>query len=163
MGHSMGGHGALTIALKDPGTYSSVSAFSPICNPTQCPWGQKAFSRYLGVCVCVCIDCVNTHSHTHMLEIVDVLQCVVLQWALTQHTATHCNTSRISSMCVCVRADCVAMGSHSIHTMRVSVCVACVCVCKRALQKRLYSEPYKRDYILWIPWCVCVCLLRVYV
>jgi len=48
MGHSMGGHGALTIALKDPGTYSSVSAFSPICNPTQCPWGQKAFSRYLG-------------------------------------------------------------------------------------------------------------------
>ena len=42
-GHSMGGHGALTIALKNPSTYSSVSAFSPICHPTACPWGEKAF------------------------------------------------------------------------------------------------------------------------
>ena len=48
MGHSMGGHGALTIALKNPGTYKSVSAFAPICAPTQCPWGQKALSNYLG-------------------------------------------------------------------------------------------------------------------
>ena len=48
MGHSMGGHGALTIALKNPGSYRSVSAFSPICAPMQCPWGQKALSRYLG-------------------------------------------------------------------------------------------------------------------
>ncbi|WP_053980098.1 S-formylglutathione hydrolase [Marinagarivorans algicola] len=47
-GHSMGGHGALTIALKNPTRYSSVSAFSPICNPMDCPWGQKAFSHYLG-------------------------------------------------------------------------------------------------------------------
>lgn len=47
-GHSMGGHGALTIALKNPGVYTSVSAFSPICAPTQCPWGQKAFRLYLG-------------------------------------------------------------------------------------------------------------------
>eukprot|EP00471_Norrisiella_sphaerica_P004474 CAMPEP_0184486156 /NCGR_PEP_ID=MMETSP0113_2-20130426/7697_1 /TAXON_ID=91329 /ORGANISM="Norrisiella sphaerica, Strain BC52" /LENGTH=279 /DNA_ID=CAMNT_0026867901 /DNA_START=20 /DNA_END=859 /DNA_ORIENTATION=+ len=47
-GHSMGGHGALTIYLKNPGTYRSVSAFSPICNPTDCPWGVKAFSGYLG-------------------------------------------------------------------------------------------------------------------
>ncbi|MEH6576295.1 MAG: S-formylglutathione hydrolase [Amphritea sp.] len=47
-GHSMGGHGALTIALKNPGVFSSVSAFSPICNPSQAPWGQKAFSNYLG-------------------------------------------------------------------------------------------------------------------
>ena len=47
-GHSMGGHGALTIALKNPQKFQSVSAFSPICNPTQCPWGQKAFSAYLG-------------------------------------------------------------------------------------------------------------------
>src|SRR5690606_82639 len=38
----------LTIALKNPGVYSSVSAFSPICAPTECPWGKKAFSRYLG-------------------------------------------------------------------------------------------------------------------
>ena len=47
-GHSMGGHGALTIALKNPDRYASVSAFSPICNPTECPWGHKAFSAYLG-------------------------------------------------------------------------------------------------------------------
>ncbi|ODS24009.1 S-formylglutathione hydrolase [Candidatus Endobugula sertula] len=47
-GHSMGGHGALTIALKNPDRYGSVSAFSPICHPTQCPWGEKIFSIYLG-------------------------------------------------------------------------------------------------------------------
>lgn len=47
-GHSMGGHGALTIALKNPQRYTSVSAFSPISNPVSCPWGQKAFSAYLG-------------------------------------------------------------------------------------------------------------------
>ena len=47
-GHSMGGHGALMIALKNVSRYSSVSAFSPITNPVNCPWGQKAFSAYLG-------------------------------------------------------------------------------------------------------------------
>lgn len=47
-GHSMGGHGALIAALKNPGQYSSVSAFAPIANPSECPWGQKAFSGYLG-------------------------------------------------------------------------------------------------------------------
>jgi len=47
-GHSMGGHGALTIAFKNPESYKSVSAFSPICHPMECPWGQKAFSGYLG-------------------------------------------------------------------------------------------------------------------
>jgi S-formylglutathione hydrolase len=47
-GHSMGGHGALTIALKNPEKYRSVSAFSPICAPTQVPWGHKAFTGYLG-------------------------------------------------------------------------------------------------------------------
>ncbi|AQA19203.1 S-formylglutathione hydrolase [Halioglobus japonicus] len=47
-GHSMGGHGALTIALKNPGRYQSVSAFSPICSPLNCPWGEKALSGYLG-------------------------------------------------------------------------------------------------------------------
>ena len=47
-GHSMGGHGALTIAFKNPERYSSVSAFSPITNPINCPWGQKALSLYLG-------------------------------------------------------------------------------------------------------------------
>jgi S-formylglutathione hydrolase len=48
MGHSMGGHGALTIALKNPGKYKSVSAFAPIAAPTQSPWGNKAFTGYLG-------------------------------------------------------------------------------------------------------------------
>ncbi len=47
-GHSMGGHGALTIGLKNTERYRSISAFSPICNPMNCPWGQKAFSAYLG-------------------------------------------------------------------------------------------------------------------
>ncbi len=48
MGHSMGGHGALTIALKNPGKYKSVSAFSPICSPMNCPWGEKALGNYIG-------------------------------------------------------------------------------------------------------------------
>lgn len=47
-GHSMGGHGALIMALKNPNHYASVSAFSPICAPSQCPWGEKAFIGYLG-------------------------------------------------------------------------------------------------------------------
>jgi S-formylglutathione hydrolase len=47
-GHSMGGHGALTIALKNPDRYRSVSAFAPIAAPTRAPWGKKAFSGYLG-------------------------------------------------------------------------------------------------------------------
>lgn len=47
-GHSMGGHGALTIALKNPHRYNSLSAFSPICHPMDCPWGIKAFRGYLG-------------------------------------------------------------------------------------------------------------------
>ncbi len=47
-GHSMGGHGALICALKNPGAYRSVSAFSPICHPMQCGWGQGCFSAYLG-------------------------------------------------------------------------------------------------------------------
>lgn len=48
MGHSMGGHGALTIGLKHPECFQSVSAFAPIAAPSECPWGEKAFSRYLG-------------------------------------------------------------------------------------------------------------------
>lgn len=47
-GHSMGGHGALTLALRHPGQFKSVSAFAPIANPVNCPWGQKAFIGYLG-------------------------------------------------------------------------------------------------------------------
>ena len=47
-GHSMGGHGALTLALRHPGLFKSLSAFAPICAPSQCPWGEKAFTGYLG-------------------------------------------------------------------------------------------------------------------
>jgi len=47
-GHSMGGHGALVLALRNPKLFTSVSAFSPICNPINAPWGKKAFSNYLG-------------------------------------------------------------------------------------------------------------------
>ncbi len=48
LGHSMGGHGALTLALRHPGRFKSLSALAPICAPTQCPWGQRAFTGYLG-------------------------------------------------------------------------------------------------------------------
>lgn len=48
MGHSMGGHGALTLALRHPDRFQSLSALAPICAPNQCPWGQKAFAGYLG-------------------------------------------------------------------------------------------------------------------
>lgn len=48
MGHSMGGMGALSLALRNPGLYTSVSAFSPIANPVNCPWGEKCYSKYLG-------------------------------------------------------------------------------------------------------------------
>ena len=47
-GHSMGGHGALTLFLKNPGMYKSVSAFAPISNPLKAPWGEKAFKGYFG-------------------------------------------------------------------------------------------------------------------
>ncbi len=47
-GHSMGGHGALTLALRHPELFTSVSAFAPISSPTRCPWGEKAFAAYLG-------------------------------------------------------------------------------------------------------------------
>jgi S-formylglutathione hydrolase len=48
MGHSMGGHGALTIALRNPGRFRSASAFAPIASPLRCPWGEKALTGYLG-------------------------------------------------------------------------------------------------------------------
>jgi S-formylglutathione hydrolase len=47
-GHSMGGHGAITIALRNPGRFRAVSAFAPIASPINCPWGQKALGRYIG-------------------------------------------------------------------------------------------------------------------
>ena len=50
IGHSMGGHGALTLAFRHPNLFKSVSALAPICAPSQCPWGRKAFTAYLGAC-----------------------------------------------------------------------------------------------------------------
>lgn len=63
-GHSMGGHGALTLALRHPGRYRSVSAFAPICAPSQCPWGHKAFTGYLGSDVRVW----EAHDATHLIR-----------------------------------------------------------------------------------------------
>merc|ERR1719436_1593187 len=62
-GHSMGGHGALTIAMRNPDKYKSVSAFSPICNPTKCPWGEKAFTNYLGS-----VDAGKEHDATELMK-----------------------------------------------------------------------------------------------
>jgi S-(hydroxymethyl)glutathione dehydrogenase/alcohol dehydrogenase len=63
-GHSMGGHGALTIALKSPSEWASVSAFSPICNPTKCPWGEKAFNTYLGS-----VEAGQSHDATCIMDL----------------------------------------------------------------------------------------------
>lgn len=60
-GHSMGGHGALSLALKHPGVFRSASAFAPICAPTQCPWGEKAFKAYLGS-----VDAGKAHDSTEL-------------------------------------------------------------------------------------------------
>lgn len=63
-GHSMGGHGALTLALRHPGTFKSVSAFAPITNPSNCAWGQKAFTGYLGGNEAVWVQ----HDATRLME-----------------------------------------------------------------------------------------------
>ena len=66
-GHSMGGHGALTIGLKSaPGTYASLSAFAPICHPTNCPWGTKAFEGYLGS-----VEAGKAHDMTLLIKAYD--------------------------------------------------------------------------------------------
>jgi len=62
-GHSMGGHGALTIALREQNEWVSVSAFAPICNPTEVPWGKKAFEAYLGS-----IESGKVHDATCLLK-----------------------------------------------------------------------------------------------
>lgn len=63
-GHSMGGHGALTLGLKaEKGTWASVSAFAPICHPTKCPWGEKAFTNYFGS-----VDAGKDHDATELIQ-----------------------------------------------------------------------------------------------
>lgn len=66
-GHSMGGHGALTIALKNPQRFKSVSAFAPICSPLNCPWGDKVLSNYLG-------DDRQTWKHYDAVELIKQAQ-----------------------------------------------------------------------------------------
>ncbi|KAL3935830.1 MAG: hypothetical protein SGBAC_008732, partial [Bacillariaceae sp.] len=66
-GHSMGGHGALTIAMKDPSSWAAVSALSPICNPTQVPWGERAFRAYLGS-----VEAGKAHDATELLKGLDL-------------------------------------------------------------------------------------------
>lgn len=61
-GHSMGGHGALTLAFKAPQAWKSVSAFAPICHPTACPWGVKAFTNYFGK-----VEAGTAHDATELL------------------------------------------------------------------------------------------------
>ena len=75
-GHSMGGHGALTIGLKHPNLFASISAFSPITQPSQCAWGKKALSGYLGVDsaawqrydACALLDSGHTHPHAILID-----------------------------------------------------------------------------------------------
>ena len=63
-GHSMGGHGAITLGLKsDKDTYCSVSAFAPVCHPTNCPWGTKAFTNYFGS-----VDAGKDHDATELIQ-----------------------------------------------------------------------------------------------
>lgn len=73
-GHSMGGHGAMICFLKNPGMYKSVSAFSPICNPIECAWGQKAFSGYLGENK----EAWKAYDATHLLRTYDGTKAPIL-------------------------------------------------------------------------------------
>ncbi len=66
MGHSMGGHGALTIALKNPAVYKSVSAFAPICNPTQVPWGRKVGDQHGGKAEQCCLSRASTNMRQRL-------------------------------------------------------------------------------------------------
>jgi S-formylglutathione hydrolase len=63
-GHSMGGHGALTIGLRNPARFRSVSAFSPICSPANCPWGHKALGNYLGADTAAWLE----HDACHLIQ-----------------------------------------------------------------------------------------------
>jgi S-formylglutathione hydrolase FrmB len=67
LGHSMGGHGALTIGLKNPHLFKSVSAFSPICHPSECPWGLKGVSCSYD-CAFGALDCCQWRSETSLQE-----------------------------------------------------------------------------------------------
>ena len=95
-GHSMGGHGALTLALRHPGLYRSVSAFAPIAAPSLCPWGQKAFGGYLGDNR----DLWRKHDAATLIE--DGLRCppiLVDQGLEDQFLPTQLNPDRFEQVC----------------------------------------------------------------
>ena len=95
-GHSMGGHGALTLALRHPGLYRSVSAFAPIAAPSLCPWGQKAFGGYLGDNR----DLWRKHDAATLIE--DGLRCppiLIDQGLEDQFLLTQLNPDRFEQVC----------------------------------------------------------------
>jgi S-formylglutathione hydrolase len=96
MGHSMGGHGALTLALRHPGRFRSVSALAPICAPTEVPWGQKAFRGYLGE------DAAAWRQHDAVLLIAGgarLPRLLVHQGEADQFLATQLRPERLEAAC----------------------------------------------------------------
>lgn len=95
-GHSMGGHGALTLALRHPDLYRSVSAFAPITAPSRCPWGEKAFSGYLGT------DRAVWREHDACALVEDGRRCppiLIDQGMADQFLATQLNPDRFEWVC----------------------------------------------------------------
>ncbi len=95
-GHSMGGHGALTVALKNPGRYTSVTAFAPICAPMNCPWGEKALGSYLGADH----DGWRDHDATELIPIaVERLPVLIDQGEADEFLAEQLQTERLLQVC----------------------------------------------------------------
>lgn len=101
-GHSMGGHGALTLALRNPDRFRSVSAFAPICSPTRCPWGEKAFSAYLGD------DRSTWSAHDSCLLIAERGEhppLLVDQGSADNFLATELNTTLLEEACAAAKGE----------------------------------------------------------
>ncbi|MEC7859685.1 MAG: S-formylglutathione hydrolase [Pseudomonadota bacterium] len=104
-GHSMGGHGALSIGLKHPEIYSSISAFAPICNPINCPWGKKALSNYLG----------DDHAKWNQYDATEIVQSdslitpknriLIDQGLADEFLERELNTDRFEQVCIAKGID----------------------------------------------------------
>ena len=95
-GHSMGGHGALTLALKNPGRYTSVTAFAPICAPMNCPWGEKALGSYLGMNR----DDWRDHDATELVPVAaERLPVLIDQGEADEFLAEQLQTERLLEVC----------------------------------------------------------------
>lgn len=95
-GHSMGGHGALTLAWKYPEKFKSVSAFAPICAPSECAWGEKAFSAYLGV------EKNNWHAHDTTLLVLSkgaLFEEVLIDQGLDDQFYSQLNPDKMIKAC----------------------------------------------------------------